>query len=128
MFIMSNSSICIREKANLEVLQKCQLDLLTKEQSFAQLSKLLALAANEVRLKILYLLYNEKELCPCDLSDLLQMTKPAVSQHLKKLREGNLITSRREQQTIFYSIEEIQYPFLSRFFNLINQTSISNHE
>ncbi len=125
---MPNSSSCIREKANLVVLQKCQTDLIIKEQTFAQLSKLLALAANEARLKILYLLYNEKELCPCDLSDLLQMTKPAVSQHLKKLREGKLITSRREQQTIYYSIDAIQFASLSPFFNLINQPPVSDHE
>ncbi|MBK9939143.1 MAG: ArsR family transcriptional regulator, partial [Chitinophagaceae bacterium] len=35
---------------------------------------------------MIYLLEEEKELCPCDLSDILGMSIPAVSQHLRKLR------------------------------------------
>lgn len=65
---------------------------------------MLALAGNEVRLKILFLIYEENELCPCDLSDILGMSIPAVSQHLRKLRDGGLIESRREGQTIFYKL------------------------
>jgi DNA-binding transcriptional ArsR family regulator len=40
------------------------------KKSFTHLSDILALAGNEVRLKILYLLEEEKELCPCDLADI----------------------------------------------------------
>jgi DNA-binding transcriptional ArsR family regulator len=68
------------------------------------LSNVLSLAGNEVRLKILYLLDSEKELCPCDLSDILQMSIPAISQHLRKMKDGGLIKAKKVGQTIFYSI------------------------
>jgi ArsR family transcriptional regulator, lead/cadmium/zinc/bismuth-responsive transcriptional repressor len=65
----------------------------------------LDLAGNEVRLKILYLLKHENELCPCDISDILEMSLPAVSQHLRKLKDANLIQFRKVGQTIFYSLK-----------------------
>jgi DNA-binding transcriptional ArsR family regulator len=34
------------------------------------------------------------------------MTVPAISQHLKKLREGGLVTSEKVGQTVFYSLVE----------------------
>ena len=89
-----------------------------------QLSKVLELAANDVRLKILYLLEEEKELCPCDISDILEMSIPAVSQHLRKLKDGNIIEARREAQTIFYSLKEENLKILKPFFKYINQQNL----
>jgi len=43
-------------------------------------------------------------MCPCDLSDVLEMTVPAVSQHLRKLKDGGLVTDKKVGQTIFYSV------------------------
>jgi DNA-binding transcriptional ArsR family regulator len=41
-----------------------------------KLSNVLDLASSDVRLKILYLLHEEGKLCPCDISDILDMTVP----------------------------------------------------
>ena len=49
------------------------------------------LVGNDVRLKILFLLDKEKRLCVCDLADILEMTIPAVSQHLKKLKSHHFV-------------------------------------
>lgn len=68
-------------------------------------AKALSLSGNEIRLKILFLLHKESKLCPCDMSDILDMTVPAISQHLKKLREGGLVVSEKVGQTIFYSLK-----------------------
>lgn len=56
------------------------------------------------RLDILYLLTRERELCVCDLSDILGTTVSAVSHQLKILRERGLVRPRRESQTIFYAL------------------------
>ncbi|WP_245798244.1 ArsR family transcriptional regulator [Cnuella takakiae] len=53
----------------------------------------------------------------CDLSDSIQITIPAVSQHLHKLKDCNLIQSQR--QTIFYSLKQISYIFLSLCLNAL---------
>ncbi|GAB2653865.1 hypothetical protein GCM10027036_04000 [Flavihumibacter cheonanensis] len=92
----------------------------TAQKSFANLSNILALAGNEVRLKIIYLLEEEKELCPCDLADILGMSIPAVSQHLRKLKDGNIVETRKEGQTIYYSLIQENLKILKPFFKHIN--------
>ena len=41
-------------------------------------------------LKILYLLQEEGQLCPCDLSDILGMNTSPISQHLRKLKDSKI--------------------------------------
>jgi DNA-binding transcriptional ArsR family regulator len=95
---------CIRVFADVEQIKQCKNEIAKVEHSISTVSRTLSLAGNEVRLKILYLLNKETKLCPCDLSDILGMTVPAVSQHLKKLREGGLVVSEKIGQTVFYSL------------------------
>ena len=45
-------------------------------------AELMNLAGNSTRLKLLYLLDNMKELCVCDLAEMLGVSVSAVSQHL----------------------------------------------
>ena len=53
---------CIRLYADPAQIQECKAKLTMANGAFTMLSGVLALAANEVRLKILYLLEEEKEL------------------------------------------------------------------
>lgn len=117
---MGNDS-CIRILADKEQIKNCREKLKENSKSFIQLSQILSLAGNEVRLKIIFLLEEEGELCPCDLSDILGMSIPAVSQHLRKLKDGNIIQSRKEGQTIFYSLRSEHLKMLRPFIKIINQ-------
>lgn len=112
---------CIRLQADIVQIKSCREKLKTNSKSFLQLGQVLALTGNEVRLKILYLLEEETELCPCDLSDILGMSIPAVSQHLRKLKDGHIIEARKEGQTIFYSVRTEHLRILRPFFKIINQ-------
>jgi DNA-binding transcriptional ArsR family regulator len=116
-----NNETCIRLFADQEQIKNCKDKLKTAQKSFGSLSNILALAGNEVRLKIIYLLEEEKELCPCDLADILGMTIPAVSQHLRKLKDGNIVEARKQGQTIYYSLTQDNLKILKPFFKHINQ-------
>lgn len=116
-----NNETCIRLFADHEQIKNCKDKLKVAQRSFLSLSNILVLAGNEVRLKILYLLEEEKELCPCDLADVLGMSIPAVSQHLRKLRDGNIAETRKEGQTIYYSLTQENLKILRPFFKHINQ-------
>ncbi|MEX1192041.1 MAG: metalloregulator ArsR/SmtB family transcription factor [Brumimicrobium sp.] len=120
---MDNNQSCIRLFADKVQIDNCRETLQANENAFKELSSSLALAGNEVRLKILFLLEEENELCPCDLSDILGMSIPAVSQHLRKLKDGNIIEGRREGQTIFYSLKKEQLNLLHPFFKHIINNS-----
>ena len=110
---------CIRVEADIKQISKCRTLLNNTEDSIDVLAQILNLAGNKVRLKILYLLYQERDLCVCDLSDILQMKVAAISQHLRKLKDRNLIKSDRDGQILFYRLNETKLEVLKPLFNSI---------
>jgi DNA-binding transcriptional ArsR family regulator len=123
---MDNQEIsCIRAFADQVQIYNCKQQLKVAENSFANLAQVLNLAGNEVRLKILFLLNQESELCPCDISDILEMSVPAVSQHLRKLKDANLIQFRKVGQTIFYSLKTNHLKVIEPLFQHIQQSELA---
>lgn len=120
---MSNET-CIRSQADLVQIKNCREKIKNNAKSFSRLGQVLALAGNEVRLKLLFLLEEEGELCPCDLCDILGMSSPAISQHLRKLKDGNIIQARKQGQTIFYSLTFEHLKILKPFFKIIHQQKL----
>ena len=57
------------------------------------------------RIKILYAI-DKEDLCVCDIANRLNMTISAVSHQLKILRDSNLVKTRREGKSIFYSLSD----------------------
>jgi len=49
------------------------------------------------RLRIVRLLA-EQELCVCELEEIMEMSQPRISQHLKVLKHAGLVNERREAQ------------------------------
>jgi len=120
---MSNNS-CIRVLADVNQINACKKDMERVAPEIEKVAKVLNLAGNEVRLSILFLIYNEGEMCPCDLSDVLDMSVPAVSQHLRKMKDGGLIKDNKVGQTIFYKLVEenisILLPMLEKMESINN--------
>jgi len=73
-------------------------------------AELFTLASNSTRLKMLFLLDELKELCVCDLAEMIGISVSAVSQHLAKLRAYGLVATRRDAQTVFYRLTG--HPFI----------------
>ena len=116
--------ICIRQQADTKQIFRCKDRVSELNGSFDTLSNGLELAGNNVRLKILFLLYEENRLCVCDLSDILGMTISAISQHLRKLKDRKLIQSEKEAQTIFYSLTKEYEKMLKPFFKILDNNKI----
>lgn len=70
----------------------------------AEAVDLLKALANEPRLLVLCHLAEGQELTVGDLAQKVGLSQSALSQHLAKLREQNLVTTRKEAQTVFYSV------------------------
>lgn len=69
----------------------------------SQAAQLLKALANENRLLILCYL-DGKELSVSELNQMLDLSQSALSQHLAVLRRDGLVKTRRESQTIYYSL------------------------
>ena len=59
--------------------------------------------ADETRLRLLVLIA-ERELCVCELVEVLRMPQGKISRHLAVLRRAGLVEDRREGTWIFYSL------------------------
>lgn len=116
--------ICIRQQADTKQIFRCKERVLELNGSFEILSSRLELIGNNVRLKILFLLYEENRLCVCDISDILGMTISAISQHLRKLKDRKLIQSEKEAQTIFYSLTKEYDKIFKPLFKILSDNEI----
>ena len=61
--------------------------------------------SDSTRIKILCALM-KSEMCVCDISALLGMTKSSVSHQLRILRQANLVKYRKDGRVIYYSIAD----------------------
>lgn len=71
--------------------------------SIEEAVRFLEALGQETRFKILKLLTLGR-LCVCEIEEALQMSEPAVSQHLRVLRNAGLVEQSREGQWVFCSI------------------------
>lgn len=77
---------------------------LQKKNGLDTLARLLSSAGNPQRIRILSLLHSHKEMCVCDLGEVLGISVSAVSQHLRRLKDMHVVTSRKDAQTVYYSL------------------------
>ncbi|GMQ80576.1 MAG: hypothetical protein BMS9Abin05_0004 [Rhodothermia bacterium] len=115
---------CIRTNVDAAKLQSLRKDAFSNDHIVA-LSAFMSAAGNETRLRILYVLWRAGELCVCDLSDVCGISQPAVSRHLKILREKALVESRRDAQTLYYHIYS-ENPFAHMLESLFGQQAESD--
>ncbi|WDZ55091.1 ArsR/SmtB family transcription factor [Paenibacillus polymyxa] len=72
-------------------------------QTITQIFKALA---DDTRLKIVFCLCEEGELCVCDVANIIGCSMASASHHLRLLRNMNLATYRKEGKLVFYSLQD----------------------
>jgi len=78
-------------------------------------SVILKLLGDKTRLTIMKLIDNQA-CCVCEFVEIFRMSQPAISQHLRKLKDLGLVEEERRGQWIFYSVNERNeyYPFIQQ--------------
>ena len=76
-------------------------------------ANILKLLGDQTRLTMLKLM-DDHVCCVCEFVEIFQMSQPAISQHLRKLRNLKLVDAERKEQWLFYSInkDHTHYSFL----------------
>ena len=77
------------------------LERMPKEESFRAVAGAFRLMDDPSRIRIFWLFCHCEE-CVINLSAMVNMSSPAVSHHLRQLRSGGLIVSRREGKEVYY--------------------------
>lgn len=78
---------------------------LRNKQELINCAKQLGVVGDATRLKICYLLCHHPELNVGEMADILSTSISVVSHSLKKLLELDLVTRRKEAQTVYYSLK-----------------------
>lgn len=71
----------------------------------------LKLLSDGTRLTILTLL-KDREFCVCELVDILEISQPGVSQHLRKLKSQGLVKEDKRGQWVYYSLNVDDKPYI----------------
>ena len=80
------------------------LDVTELEPKITDAAKLMKMLSQPVRLRLLCILL-EGEQSVLSLAASAKLSQPAMSHHLKKLRDAELVETRRDGQTIYYSLK-----------------------
>ena len=89
---------------NKELVEKIRV-LMPDKVLLSAISEFLKIMGDSTRIRLLRAL-DESEMCVCDLSVLLNMTKSALSHQLKTLKEARLVKSRRNGKHVYYSLDD----------------------
>jgi len=82
-------------------------DQLARTADFETVALVFKRLADPSRVRIFWLLCHCEE-CVINISALVDMTSPAVSHHLRQLKDSGLITARREGKEVYYKAADTE--------------------
>lgn len=103
---MDNEELCecIDKTVHKDLVEKV-LATIPDDDTIFDLAELFKLFGDSTRIKIIYSIY-EKELCVCDIAEVVNMTQSAISHQLKNLKMARLVKSRKEGKVVYYSLND----------------------
>lgn len=81
------------------------IEKMPENKDFEKVSALFQLISDPTRLKIMWLLCHCEE-CVNDIACAVNMSAPAVSHHLRLLKQAGLLSSRREGKEMYYKLSD----------------------
>ena len=87
---------------------------------YLQMESYLKAISDHNRMLILKYLIKDS-LCICEFTELLDMTQPAISQHMRKLKQAGLVREEKKGRWTIWSlnIRHAQYPILIHLLSLL---------
>ena len=98
------NALCSITIIHEDILEKVKMEM-TADEILFNTAEVFKVLSDPTRLKIINALMLS-EMCVCDISALLNMSAPAISHHLKSLRQTRLIKYRRDGKAAYYSLDD----------------------
>lgn len=73
-------------------------------ESIEEIGNILKLLGDKTRLSMMGMLM-VNDCCVCEFVDVFQMSQPAISQHVRKLKDAGMVKEQRRGQWIIYSLD-----------------------
>lgn len=80
---------------------------ISKIENFQTVADAFKMLGDSSRIRIFWLLCHCEE-CVTNISALMEMSSPAVSHHLRQLKSGGLIVSRRDGKEVYYKASDTE--------------------
>lgn len=100
----ANNFHCDCNAVNEELVTKT-LKAMPDESVFTKTAEFYKIIGNSTRCKIIFAL-SMNEMCVCDLSNVLSMTKSSVSHQLSGMKAAGVVKCRKEGKEVYYSLDD----------------------
>jgi DNA-binding transcriptional ArsR family regulator len=97
-------NVCKCEEVHESIIDEVR-QVMPQDEMLYDLAELFKVFGDTTRIKILYALFS-KEMCVCDIADLLGMTHSAISHQLRVLKQARLVKFRKEGKVVYYSLDD----------------------
>ena len=84
-------------------------------------SQIFKACSDESRVRILYLIFKNKEMCISDLEQILNFTQTKTSRHLIYLKNSGILSTRKHDQWVFYYLKDEVYEIISQIYKFLEK-------
>lgn len=84
-------------------------------------SQIFKACADESRLRILNLIFENGEMCISDLERILEFTQAKTSRHLIYLKNSGMLTFRRYNHWVFYQVKDEVYEIVNQLLQFVRK-------
>ncbi len=96
--------VCEIDEVHKDAVEQVRSEMIT-DHYVGDMADFFKILGDPTRIRIMWAL-DRRELCVCDLCEILNMTKSAISHQLNSLRKAKLVKYRREGKNVFYSLDD----------------------
>lgn len=87
-------------------------------ESWAEFARFFSALGDPTRQKILLVFEPDEEMCVNAIARLFQLSRPAISHHLKVLRNAELLLSEKRGKEVYY---RVNYPYCAEVLKLVHR-------
>jgi ArsR family transcriptional regulator, arsenate/arsenite/antimonite-responsive transcriptional repressor len=87
-------------------------------------SQIFKALSDEARVRILFLIINNQQMCISDLEMILDFTQTKTSRHLIYLKNAGLVNSKKIDQWVYYYVKDEVYDIIHQVFKYLNKDGV----
>lgn len=99
-----NEFVCDCNVIHQDVVEKMKKSMLSDDLFFG-ISDFFKILGDSTRMKILHAL-DKKEMCVCDIANVLSMSKSSISHQLGTLRRCGIVRCRKQGKEVYYMLDD----------------------